>query len=1021
MKLKSKFKLKETTFSFLVSAIFLTMPAISFASVSCVTAAECQALGSIGTMGGSNSFADLGAPNSSYTTTRFPAVDYRILVGGDTSFETIPYWNFQNIYFGDSGLTQNVKATFLASTLEPDNLVLDNSVARTVKLEKLYLDHVDLSTKVKLLFAGADNQLNLNNSTVTFNTSPGFLTTDPFTINVSGGESQFIGFIGDHRPSSTTINLSSGSTLRIFGSFSGSLLTEIQNNRLFFRTPVTGNVDNATLNIERSNVYFNSSAFNFTNGSELKLRGSDSLAEFNNISFNNSQADMGTLTRLQARNLTLDNSTVTMGAATSLNVTDIMRVQGNSVLAGSTDSSTLAKTLLLDISGGGTFASNGPNFSTNDLFLRSGAQLDVNHSRFDVKDILAQGGVINITNGGRYIIRRGFTFSENHVTFNIDPTSELILTSTSEFYTHSPTASFRPTIINNDGVISVYNILEGFGTFSGAGMVAVFDTGILSPGRDGVNLIGTLTFDNALSFYNNGSSGSPAQSQYLAHLDVVGGNAINDLIQYHNNNVTTTGLTSIKVETATSKTATELDGQTFTIIASKDNTSTGTIVTGGSYPAIEEGGSIPALVNFSVFDNNTNGNSDITLQADANINNLIKHPQAASRNRQGAATLLVNAVNSCNPTISNSLNSLTNQQVGSHLDSIHAEPYSSYMTISLEHTDMVMNTVLNHAARDGVFSTGRSYESVQAGPTKQYSASTAGTDTVAPAKARPESLKRTWMDVSYNEGDVDGDGMLGDFEYSLFSLTIGQDLMATDTRTLGAFFSYGTQEMDEHDNAVQDFDGDIYHLGLYSNEADVGGWDLRGVLGYAYGDHDSERTVVLSNSIATPSAGFDSHSAYVGVKATIVGYQNDWVTLSPELGLNYTYYKQKSFTESGDPNLSLLVDSAEAHAIIASVGANARFASLSQASSVYPMAFVRYEYDAYADNNNEHEIDAGLVAHPDYKQTFVGQNRGEHAMTVGLGLGSDFSGALQVRGGLIYTEQSHGSEWSGGLNMQYLW
>jgi hypothetical protein len=32
--------------------------------------------------------------------------------------------------------------------------------------------------------------------------------------------------------------------------------------------------------------------------------------------------------------------------------------------------------------------------------------------------------------------------------------------------------------------------------------------------------------------------------------------------------------------------------------------------------------------------------------------------------------------------------------------------------------------------------------------------------------------------------------------------------------------------------------------------------------------------------------------------------------------------------------------------------------------SIYPFAFSRYEHDFYANDNNEHEIDAALVAHP---------------------------------------------------------
>jgi hypothetical protein len=40
---------------------------------------------------------------------------------------------------------------------------------------------------------------------------------------------------------------------------------------------------------------------------------------------------------------------------------------------------------------------------------------------------------------------------------------------------------------------------------------------------------------------------------------------------------------------------------------------------------------------------------------------------------------------------------------------------------------------------------------------------------------------------------------------------------------------------------------------------------------------------------------------------------------------------------------------------------------------------------------------------------------------VGLGLESDISSALQVQGGFVYAEHSHGSEWGAGLNLRYYW
>lgn len=372
-------------------------------------------------------------------------------------------------------------------------------------------------------------------------------------------------------------------------------------------------------------------------------------------------------------------------------------------------------------------------------------------------------------------------------------------------------------------------------------------------------------------------------------------------------------------------------------------------------------------------------------------------PATGSKNTENVAKLLANAAQT-NTSVASQLQQLTQQQLTDQIPNIHAEPYSSYITVSLEHSDMVMNTVLDHAAPTTF---------VISGPNGQ----------VEEMQAR----KRLWMKASYNEGDVNGDNDLGDFDYKLSSLTVGHDLFVSDLRTLGMYFSIGTQEMDEHDLAIQDFNGDVYHLGMYLNQANMGGWDIRGVVGYGYGDNSSKRQVILADTRGSPSADYDSHNAYLGVKGTVAAYQNNWMTLTPELGFNYIYYKQESFKESGDPSLSLKLDSAEAHAVIASAGLNARFASISDSSSIYPLVFARYEHDFYANSNSEHEIDAAIVAHSGYKQSFEGQNRGEHALITGLGLGSDINSSMQINANIVHTENSNGNEWGAGLNVEFRW
>ncbi|MDA7746541.1 autotransporter domain-containing protein, partial [Psychromonas sp.] len=506
----------------------------------------------------------------------------------------------------------------------------------------------------------------------------------------------------------------------------------------------------------------------------------------------------------------------------------------------------------------------------------------------------------------------------------------------------------------------------------------------------------SLTVDNPLtvgSYFNTLPGG-----ELHAVINVDNGTAENGTIFYGSGDIDATRAKSLNVTQAGTNTASEMDGKAFTVIQAQNASVTGTLTSAANMTVVE-GGNIPALIDFTVIDLNTNGKPDLTLSAaKLPVNSLAVHPNLDSANHLSTAQLLINAANSDNASIMASLDTLTNAQLASHFDSIHAEPYSSYMTVSLEHSDSVMNTVMSHAAANGGFSSGVTQEVKD-----------------------QQTGKRFWMDVSYADGKVDGSGDLGDFDYTLSSLTIGQDLVRSGDRALGAYFSIGTQKMNEHDSADQYFNGDTYHLGLYLNQANIGAWDMRGVLGYAFSDHESKRQVNLSSSSTIAEADFNSHSAYAGVKGTITGYENDWVSLSPELGLSYIYYSQESIQESGDPNLSLIIDSADTHAIVASVGLNARFASLSDTMSIYPLAFSRYEYDFYANKNSEHEIDAALVADPDFKQSFVGQNRGEHAIISGIGLGSDLTSALQINGGFDYAVSNHGSEWGAGFNLKYHW
>ena len=865
---------------------------------------------------------------------------------------------------------------------------------RTLELSNLTLEDTDLDTgTIRLRFLGADNNLTLNNSSILIGgDSPGISSLAPMTINATGGTNKISGLKNSYTPTSLDMNISSGASLEFFDS--GVRSTSVPSERLYFRSDVTGDINGGTLRFNLSNVYFNTTSdFKFRNNATLSLEGVETSAEFERLDFTDSQIILDRNTTLQVNEqLLLNNSGVTIDNGARLESNGFIDTFGAVAVTGAGLGNRITGAFLRV--GDATQASqltinNVPQTNIEYLyFTGAGSTLELFNVFNLTEQLYAKGNSdIQLRSGALFNLLGAMNSESSEINITIDNGAAFAVKRGGGF-THTA----NTTILNN-GVFDIDgDFFANQAVMSGTGEINVLDYGrlFLSSAQS------TLTVDNPLTM---GSFVDPLPGGELhTVINVDNGTPESGTIFYGSGDIDVTRANSLNVTQTGTNTASEMDGKAFTVIQAQNAGVTGTL-TGAASMTVVEGGNIPALIDFTVIDLNTDGKPDLTLSAAMlPVNSLAAHPNRETRNHLSAAKLVIDASNSGNSSMTSSLNSLTNSQVASHLDSIHAEPYSSYITVSLEHSDAVMNTVLSHAAPDGVFSS-----------------------RVTQEEGEQQAGKRFWMDASYADGKVDGSGDLGDFGYTLSSLTIGQDKMDSGDRTLGAYFSFGTQKMNEHDSATQNFSSETYHFGLYLNQVNIGAWDLRGVLGYAFSDHESKRQVNLSSSSAIVEADFNSHSAYAGVKGTLIGYENNWVALAPELGFSYIYYLQESIKESGDANLSLSIDSAEAHAIIASAGLNARFTSLSDTMNIYPFAFSRFEHDFYANDNSEHEIDAALVAHPDYKQSFVGQNRGENAMVLGVGLGSVLSSALQINGGFDYSTSNHSSEWGAGFNLEYYW
>jgi len=405
-------------------------------------------------------------------------------------------------------------------------------------------------------------------------------------------------------------------------------------------------------------------------------------------------------------------------------------------------------------------------------------------------------------------------------------------------------------------------------------------------------------------------------------------------------------------------------------------------------------------------------NTVITAPDGSLISNTINTSQLApatgSKNTENASKLLANSAQT-NASVASQLQQLTQQQLTEQFPSIHPEPYSSFATIGLEQSDMTLKTVMRHASDLTTFSLGTSFTEKRSGELNAESSN----------EFNDTSSQTFWYEATYLTGDIDGIGDLGSYDYHLSAFTLGRTFLSTEESTWGGFLSVGQSRMDEHDLVQQDFKSDNFDIGVYHYSNLGSKLELTSVIGFGLSKIKSERNFSFANANYNANARYDSKTAYAGVNANYSLASFDWVEFRTHAGIHGIYSQQDSVKESGAGPFNLLIDKNENAAIITSLGLHSFFGSISEKHEINPMLGLTYEHDWYADDNQEHDINAGIAATPSYKQKFDGQNRGANAWTVDAGLrGSIFENGI-INGGVSYTENSNGKEWGAGVRVEW--
>lgn len=215
-------------------------------------------------------------------------------------------------------------------------------------------------------------------------------------------------------------------------------------------------------------------------------------------------------------------------------------------------------------------------------------------------------------------------------------------------------------------------------------------------------------------------------------------------------------------------------------------------------------------------------------------------------------------------TVSQAWLSLTNANL-LQLNEVHAEPYSSNLTVGLEQADHVATTVMNRISG--------SRNALDEGQV-----------------VRDQQGRAIWLDVSGVLGEVEGKDGPGTFSYQLANVIAGADILASEAGSIGAFAGYGYHSMNEHDNVDQSFTAQSGYAGMYGNFF-AGQWSLSASAGYAYTANSASR---LNPDVGLFTGGkaeadFSSHTAFLAVKG---GYEidaSDAVTFKPFVAASYAH------------------------------------------------------------------------------------------------------------------------------------
>ena len=411
------------------------------------------------------------------------------------------------------------------------------------------------------------------------------------------------------------------------------------------------------------------------------------------------------------------------------------------------------------------------------------------------------------------------------------------------------------------------------------------------------------------------------------------------------------------------------------------------------------GGGI-ASVNWSLVANGVN-NWDLNVSTAQRVSNPSVPSSAAATSQIAAVTASYNSAMSggLNPTLSNgslltsAVQGLTSSQVNQFIN-VHAEGYSSNMTIGLEQMAHITNTVMD-----------RIHAPMSSSPsTKVY---------------QDDEGRYIWADAAAVKGTVNNYNNLAGFGYNLYDLILGGDIKRSKDGGYGIFAGTGTTSMTESQQVTQNFNTTNFYAGLYGALNFSEQVKLSGALGYMYGNTNANRNTpsvgLFTGGNATSS--YKSNGVY-GAAKLAKAYQFSDITVSPFVGASYSQLWMVGASEQGGNDFNFAINSAAAYTAVTFAGADFVYPLLRGTNNPLSLiGFYKVGYDWYANSNGAHSITAVSPTYGSFTQ--VGANMGPVSNMFGLGIQGGITKDVSARIGVVASVNSYGQEYGGGAELRF--